>query len=116
MNWLRWTWIKSGIVSLVMVAIISGSVIDMVQAREPAYQDVGHVISFQTEVIFPAAVRFSVTVDVALADIENATLTVYQLGEILPPIALDLDEQTGLSTEQMTQLVYMWPLDSADPE
>lgn len=109
MNRLRWVMIG------VMVAMILGTALSSpVQAREPGRQDIGYIISYQSEIIFPAAISFSVEVLVPQAEIVSAALSVYQHGDVLSTIELDLNEHVLRSTETYTQMVYQWSLTSAD--
>lgn len=117
MKGFRVAWLKVSIICLIGIVGISGSMrADVVTARAPDQQDdqedLGHIISYQTEIIFPAAVRFGVSVDVAQDAIQNAILTVYQSGETFPPVIVNPDQQSGVSTEELTQLSYMWSLNS----
>ena len=109
MNRVRWV-----IIGTVIVMVFGTALAGPVQAREPDRQDAGYIISYQTEVIFPAVISFSVALAVEQTEIESVALSVFQRDELLSTITLDLDEHVLRTTEFYTQMVYRWALNSAD--
>ncbi|MBN1564477.1 MAG: hypothetical protein JXA10_11600 [Anaerolineae bacterium] len=103
---------RRGITSLMIVVLLGAVLAGPIQAREPAPQDTGYIISYQTEIIFPVAISFSVIAAIEQDQIEAATLSYFQRGTILATIELDLDEAVLQTTDVYTQMVYLLELDS----
>jgi len=85
------------------------------QEVEPTPQpEQGFILNWVKEVIFPAGIRFSVTLSRALSDVASATLIIQPEGRAAVAVELNLDE-TVIVSEPFTELAYVWPIPQNDP-
>ena len=72
------------------------------------------IIGWATEVIFPQAIRFSITVQPVLTDLSSATLIIQPQGGSEVSIDIDLN-QTAVVRQPYTQLDYLWQIPPGNP-
>ena len=79
-------------------------------------QEGGTVLDYSAEVVYPAVVRFMITVDLPFDTVRSVALEVTQDGSALRSGALNVSDVL-LSSEPLTQFLYAWPLNpNAAPE
>lgn len=100
---------------LLLLCIIFLATPAMGQEVEPTPQpEQGFILNWVKEVIFPAGIRFSVTLSRALSDVASATLIIQPEGRAAVTVELNLDE-TVIVSEPFTELAYVWPIPQNDP-
>jgi hypothetical protein len=77
-------------------------------------QDGDAVIDHSAEVVYPAVIRFMVTLDLPFDTVQRVGLEVTQGGTVLRSGALNI-EQTLFSSSPFTQFLYAWPLNPNSP-
>ena len=76
--------------------------------------DQGFILGTSSEVIFPQAIRFSVTLSRLFSDLASASLSIQPEGQ--SPIVVNVDlEAAAVLRDPYAELDYMWPIPSANP-
>ena len=73
-------------------------------------QEGGTVLDHSAEVVYPAVMRFMITLDLPLDAVRSVALEVTQAGTVLRSGALNIADVL-FSSEPLTQFLYAWPLD-----
>src|SRR5688500_8012087 len=81
------------------------------QAAQP---DQNFILSTSSEVFFPQAIRFNVTLSRPFTDISLATLIIQPQGQGPITIRVDLEDAAVVS-EPYTELAYSWMIPRANP-
>jgi hypothetical protein len=68
----------------------------------------GHISAHHAEIVFPAVVRFYVSVDVPLSDLETVSLTLNQASGLQVTLAINPEQHLIESRDDGADLVYDW--------
>lgn len=120
----RWTKLVLLVGILAGIGLLHGGTVDHAAAQagdpagdstpEPTVEVPAFVYSWQSRLIYPAAVRFNLVLDRPLAEIESAALTILADGSTPQRITLP-PEDLAIFTDAYTELEYVWALDPANP-
>lgn len=95
----------------ILVAICAWITPVLAQESQP---NQGFILGTASEVIFPQAVRFSVTLSRPFSDLASASLIIQPEGQFPASISVDL-EGSAVIREPYTELAYIWPIPRDNP-
>ncbi|MBN1681277.1 MAG: hypothetical protein JW966_13400 [Anaerolineae bacterium] len=100
---------------LVLLAAATGLLAPWhVYAQDDDQPAVGRIKFYSTEVLFPAAIRFFVTIETPIEQITSITLTLRQENGLRETIVIDPQATRRDDSVDVTRLVYTWPF-GGDP-
>lgn len=95
------------IYSLLLVVLLWSPLWSVVDAQEEG-DATGHIVGNHAEIVFPAVIRFYVSVDVQLDQIQTVSLTIHQISGLDVTLAVNPNQHLAKIWDDSIDLVYDW--------